>query len=539
METNTFIKKTAVLISIILIGATASMAQVIKGTIYRDGKPAAGVEVTAHKSKDSFFTSFDGKYEISVNSKSKYLKFTFPDVEEKYSLEGNTKEIIDFYLGGKPTNAGPTENPDANLGCQKELLKAKNKDYMRKLSLYNQFYKQKDYNSALEHWIHIYNKYPKSSENIYIHGLKIYNSFMKQAAPGEKDAFFEKVMEIHDRRIKYFGREGYNKGRKATAYLEYKLDSTKTENELKEVYKTGYTLLNSAVEAEGNKTEAAVLLLLMQTTDLLYKTGEFGSDKILEVYEKTTSIIDSNLEKTPDEKNYKMAKRAVNAIFVTSVAADCNTIEKLYRAKFDADPNNIDLLKKMLGLLNRKNCTDSKLFADGAERLYSLEPTAGAARSMARLFLKKGNIAKTVEYYKEAINRETDNIDKSTYLYELALLKFTQRDLSTARNLAKRSISLNSHMGKSYMLIGKIYASSSKSVSSKEFEQRIVFCLAVDYFIKAKSVDPNLAREANSQIASYRRHFPNKENAFFEGYSNGQIYRIGGWINETTKIRVR
>jgi tetratricopeptide (TPR) repeat protein len=523
-----------------MIGVSATMAQkAISGTVYRDGKPAAGVEVTAHKSKDSFFTSFDGKYEIQISAKSKYLKFTFPDTEAKHDLEGNTKDVIDFHLGEKPASAVSEGAPGEDLRSQAELIKAKEKDYLSNLSMYDQFYKQKDYKSALDSWIIVYNKYPKSSENIYIHGVKIYAGLIAKAASSEKEGLFAKMMEVHDRRIKYFGKEGYNTGRKASAYLTYKLETAQTDDELKIVYKTGYSWLESSMSMEENNTEAAVLVQLMQATSFLFKMGEFDSDKILQNYEKSSSIIDANLKESPNSESYLIAQKAINSIFENSGAADCEALTKLYSAKFAATPNDVPLLKKMLRMLNRENCTEGKLFADGAEKLYSLDPSSDAARSMARLFLRREDFAKAAEYYQQAIDAETDNEAKATYLFELSSLKFAQSKFKSARDLAKQSVRLNPAMGKSYILIGKIYAASAKTISEKEFEQRMVYCLAVDYFIKAKSADAETAVEANTEISRYSKHFPNKENAFFEGYSDGANYKIGGWINETTKIRVR
>jgi len=74
--------------------------RVIKGTVYmKDGKKAAGVIVTADKSKGKYFTSFDGLYEINANIKSKWIKFTFPDRVEKLNIEGITRDVIDFGTG--------------------------------------------------------------------------------------------------------------------------------------------------------------------------------------------------------------------------------------------------------------------------------------------------------------------------------------------------------------------------------------------------------------------------------------------------------
>jgi predicted Zn-dependent protease len=72
---------------VVLMSASAYAQRVITGTVYREGKVAAGVTVEAHKSSEVFMTSFDGKYKITVDNKSKYLKFTFIDDSRKVDIE--------------------------------------------------------------------------------------------------------------------------------------------------------------------------------------------------------------------------------------------------------------------------------------------------------------------------------------------------------------------------------------------------------------------------------------------------------------------
>jgi hypothetical protein len=87
----------AMLVLMLLATGGFGKQRVIKGTVYsKDGKKAAGIMVTADRSKGKYFTSFDGYYEITANIKSKWIKFTFPDRVEKISIEGITRDVIDF-----------------------------------------------------------------------------------------------------------------------------------------------------------------------------------------------------------------------------------------------------------------------------------------------------------------------------------------------------------------------------------------------------------------------------------------------------------
>jgi len=87
---------------ILLLGTYSANAQrIIKGTVYREGKVAAGVTVEGQKSSGTFMTSFDGLYEINVPEKCKYIKFTFIDESKKLDIETNTSNVIDFSFDGE------------------------------------------------------------------------------------------------------------------------------------------------------------------------------------------------------------------------------------------------------------------------------------------------------------------------------------------------------------------------------------------------------------------------------------------------------
>ncbi|NEW83028.1 MAG: hypothetical protein GZ094_11765 [Mariniphaga sp.] len=538
-----------VVILIFIIGVAGVMAQprIIKGTVYNvDGKPASGVNVSAHRMKgDPYFTSFDGKYELKIDAKSKYIKFVFPDREEKVDIAGNTSDVIDF--GKKASEVGtavvavtaPSGNVD--LRTRAQLVQAGVKEYIEAASIFDQFYKQDDYKSALAPWTIEYTKFPKSSENVYIQGIKIHEDLLAKAPEAEKEALLTKIMEIYDKRIEHFGNEGYNLGRKATIYLKYKLANAEqmTDDQKKVIYNNGFKWLETSVEKQGKESEAAVLLLLNRATALLFKTGDFKADKVMAVYDKTIAIVEENLAAKPDDDNYQKAKAGINRAFVESGAVTCEILIPLYQAEFEKKPDDLATLKKINYMLNREDCSDNKLYADVAEKLYKMEPTSQSAFSMARLFLKRSNTAKAIEYYEEAINSEKDKYEKANYCYELALVIYTQKDYPRVRNYARQAISLNPEWGKPYILIGKVYAASSKSIGESDIQQRLVFCLAVDQFLKAKAVDPDVAAEANKEIATYSQYFPNKEDAFFENLKAGSTFKVGGWINETTTVRLR
>ena len=58
------------------------------------------------------------------------------------------------------------------------------------LTIYNEFYKQKSYSSALNSWFYLFIHAPKRTKNIYIHGAAMYKSFIKN----EEDSIKREIL---------------------------------------------------------------------------------------------------------------------------------------------------------------------------------------------------------------------------------------------------------------------------------------------------------------------------------------------------------
>jgi len=535
---NLILKPILLTLAIALMVTYSAVAQrVIKGTVYREGKVAAGVNVEGQKAKSTFMTSFDGLYEITVPENCKYLKFIFIDDERKLDIEGNTSNVIDFSFDGAVPVAAEEVEAGAILKTSAELVAAGDKDFMSLTTLEKQFYDQKDYKSSLGPWRKLYKTYPKSTVNIYIHGLNIYQTLIEGSTDRKlKDLYIDTLMHVYDHRIKYFDQRGMNLGRQGTDYLKYKLDNEQlNDDQRKLILKKGFTYLEESVKLQGNESDAAVLILLMQSTKGLYSLGDLGKEKVIEIYDVVSKVVNSNLAKDPKSENYLTVRDVSDQIFQSSGAADCEALISIYTPKFDQIASNLEDLKKMIRMLDRQKCDASPLFAKASEKLYSLEPSAEAAYNMARLFVKADQLDKAETYYKQAVDLEKDQINLAKYYLELGQLNFQKPQL--AKSYLKKSIENNPSAGKTYIMLGDIYAHNSKSYGESDFEKSQVFWVAVDYYAKAKKADPTVEAEANQKIGTYSQYFPPKEEIFFNGLTVGQSITLGGWIGESTTIR--
>jgi len=525
------------------------MAQrVIKGTVYMDEKPAAGVTVEAHKGS-SMMTSFDGKYEVTADAKSKYLKFTFINESKKFDLDENSLPVIDFaFTGAIPGAEGSLVDAVSGaviLKSAEQLLQEQDKEFMNQLSLYSEFYKQEDYKSAYPHWEILKNKYPQSTSNIYIHGAKMFEWYYENAkTDAERDKYLDELMKLADQRIKYFGGKGFVIGRKGTAWLKYKLDDKRDTalegDQLKTVLQTGYDWLNTSMELEKGNTELPVILLLMQTTRSLFKMGAIQKEVVANNYDKCNSLLNEMATKTTEQnriKDINQIKDYIETLFSTSGAADCETLVRVFTPQFEEKNSDIDFIKSMLRRLRQTRCDNSDLVEKATIRLYELDPSAEAAFNMARGYLKKDNIEMARKYYEQAINQETDKKLLAQYYYERALLLLGKaNDYSGARENARKALSNDPDLCDANMLIGDIYIAASRSFDAKGIQKSAIFWVAVDYYNKARKGE-DCAIEAGNKANEYRRFFPNKEEAFMEGLQSGQSYKVEGWVNETTTVR--
>lgn len=547
---KTFSRITILFAFIVFATINSAMAQkTISGTVYMDGEPAAGVTVEAHKGS-TMMTSFDGKYQVTVDSKSKYIKFTLMATGEskKFDLNENSPAEIDFAFKGELPNAGGSEevsSGDISLKSVEELLTEQNKDFMNQLSLYTEFYKQNDYQSAFPHWKILYNKYPKSTSNIYIQGAKIFEYQIENAkTDAEKDKYLDEYMKLYDQRMKYFGEKGFVLGRKGTAFLKYKLDENRIKQiegeELKQVMLKGYEWLNESVNTEKSQAELPVFLLLMQTTRSLFKLDALPKETVIVNYEKTNKYLTEIIAKDADKDRVKSAQEIqpyIENLFSTSGAADCEALISIFTPQFKENIGDAEFIKSMLRRLRKAKCDESELAEKATARLYELEPSAEAAFNMAHEYLRKDDLANAKKYYDQAISQETDPKLLANYYYERALLLYIKESkYQEARDMARKAISLDADLCDVYMLIGDIYASSSRSFTGTNLEKSAVFWVAVDYYNKARRIDDCAAVAAN-KAADYKKYFPNKEDAFMEGLQDGQSYKVGGWINETTTVR--
>ena len=413
---------------------------------------------------------------------------------------------------------------------------------MVNVSLFNESVKNKLFADAVDPWYQVYNNCPNANKAIYSQGPKIISWQMSQAkTEEEKHQLKELLMQLYDKRIKYFGNDPkypvpYILGEKAMDYCEYF-----TEDPTKE---RAYGWLKQSVEGMGVQSKLTVISKFAEVSNGLYKSNpdKYGEQYIAD-YQKVSDLLaqigaDANNKNAATANQYK---DFIDNVFAVSGAADCSKLDEIYAKAVADNKENLDMLQKIMKLYRRVSCIESDVYFSAAEFSHKLQPTSESAAGCAAMSAKKGDYRAAVAYYDQAFQLAEEEEDKANYLYNNAVYYYSQlKDFPTARQYARRSLDINPNQGRCYMLIGLMYAESKPygDDAKGRILNKTVFWAAVDKFVKAKTVDPSITDEANKFIQSYSKYFPTKEECFdLPQELGGQTFTIAGWIGETTVCR--
>ncbi len=444
--------------------------------------------------------------------------------------------------------AGNTEAAKADLSVVADLssvLEQQDQQYgedsvqcVRNWSLYAEYYRQRNYDMAYEPWRYMFDYCPMATQNIYIHGANIIKHFYNtETDPAKREAWVDTLMMVYDRRIEMFGEEGRVLGRKAADL--YQLNPSAVQ-EL-------YELSERSIELEGMNAGADVLLINFQSTVRLADAALLEPEAILEAYERATDIIEYNLEHNPDNARfYNPAKNNIRAMF--EPYASCENLATVYGPRFEANPEDIELLERITEILDNSGCTNEDLFYETTKKLHEIRPEGESAFLMGRLENNRDNYRNAIRYFQQAAELfseedEEGNKDRIFRSYWLmAEISFRQlRELPQARRYARQAHQVTPNDGRPLILIGEMYAESASECGDDDVTKKAAYWTAVDKFAEAQNVaEEEAVKERAAQLAStFRQYFPNNEEIFFHGYTVGDSFRVECWINRNTTIRAR
>ena len=435
-------------------------------------------------------------------------------------------------------------------------------DCRENLSIFAESAKIKNYQAAYEPWMSVRTNCPKYSLATFQYGELILKDFIKNSSSEqEKMNYVDDLLKLYDEWAANFPiRKGVNQIGKIYSSKGQAMIDNNIEDKLK-IYQTFEYAYNNDINSFSNPKSLAYYF---QTAYDLFKMGnsEVPLEVLFNKYEELTERFESlridiakNIDiilkkeesgvalSSKEERNKRIYDTNSNAVGAylqlidqrIAKEATCDILIPLYSKSFEANKDNSLWIKRAAGRLDGKECSDDPLFVTLVEQLHSLEPSADSAYYLGILNDKSGNSDQALKYYQESVSLESDNYKKANILYRIAVKFKNSGRKTSSRNYAERALSFQPSMGKAYILIANLYASSANACGDSQFNKRAVYWLAAQTAQKAGRVDASIRKIANRTAASYNGRAPSKTDIFTEG-NQGQTVRFSCWIGRSVKV---
>ncbi len=436
-----------------------------------------------------------------------------------------------------------------------------NEECIQNLSIFAESAKVKNYEAAYEPWLKVRNDCPSINLAVYSYGEKILKYKFENSSGQEQISFAKDVLKLYDQWLENFPTKKNKKvvgdiiSSKAQAMIDYNFG-----NKI-EIYNTFDKAFTTDPESFTNPKG---LYNYFKTLYDLYKEGASGvsMEKLFDKYEEVSEKFELEATKLArnldvilnkeelgivltskeirSKKVYEVNSNAIGIMLknldaIIAKEATCENLIPLYNKNFEENKMDPLWLKRAASRMDNKECSDDPLFVTLVEALHNLDPSADSAYYLGLLNDKRRNETEALRFYEESVRLGTDPYKKAKILYKIAL-KFKNRGRKlSARNYANKALSYQPSLGRAYLLIASLYASSANDCGETQFEKRAVYWLAANISAKAGRVDASIRKLANKTKASYLGRAPSKTDIFTEG-NEGDRIKFDCWINASVKV---
>jgi len=431
---------------------------------------------------------------------------------------------------------------------------AQNTECVTNLSIYTEHVKVKNYDAAYTPWKMVYETCPGLNRANFIYGERILKDKIKKSSGADKDGFVNDLLALYDASMVHFP--------KKTKLADVIIKKVLLQYDNKMISDGEvYSELGSAFTKDkpNFKNPKALYLYFSSLVDL-HKSGSKQLQEVFDVYDDVTEKIEEENGKLTDRitkllpkeeagtltsKEKKQLKAATtNSKSFGKIAgsvdsklgalADCGNLIPLYQKSFDAKKGDVTWVKRAVGRMFAKECTDDPMFKKLFEAQLALDPSADAYVYGGTLKSKAGDTKGAVADFDKALSLETDAKKRSKIAYKVATI-YRRGSKGTARKYAQKAIDANPSNGKAYLLIANLYATSANQCGNTTFEKRAIYWKAASMARKAGKVDPSLSSRANKSATSYSAKAPSKEDIFTAGMA-GKTVSFSCWVGGSVKV---
>ncbi len=436
-----------------------------------------------------------------------------------------------------------------------------NEDDINSLSIFSEYVKAKNYDAAYEPWMELRKRNPKFNSAIFVYGERILKHMIKNSSADQKVEYINDLVKLWDeKRINFPNKTplGDILAKSAQLKYDYMNELNITKSEVYNMFDSAFITDSKTFNNPKNLYTYFGLIVdlydedLKSPEELFTKYDEISEKVEMEIKNYTNKvnkflpeeISESDVELSPKDKkrvsSYNSFLKAYDQISKgmekkVGDRANCENLIILYDRSYEDNKESGVWLQRALNRLFNKECMDSELFVKILQQKNMLDPNASTAYYLGIIKAKEGKSSEALEYYNQAIDLENDGYEKAKILFRIATQFKKDGLFSRARSYYMQALRFNPSMGRCYLAIAQMYASSAKNCGSDNFTQRSVYWLASNEALKASRVDSKLKKLANQSSKNYLAKAPQKSEIFSSG-REGEIISVGCWIGRTVKV---
>lgn len=404
------------------------------------------------------------------------------------------------------------------------------------LSYYKEYYKSKNYDSALPNWRKAYSLCPPTAnQTMLVDGTTLVRKLIvKNAANAEyRNALIDTLFSIHRTRAEYYPKY------KVVAMNNLGFDMANFyKNDAQKLFEG----LNEVIAANKELTKPSVLLIDLNAAIQMYQNNELDADALISVYQNNMAYLEQAVPADANAKEeLEKVKDDMESLFISSKVASCEKILEVYTPRYEAAPEDLALVSNIVKMMSSADdCTDNDLYLNAATSLHKLQPSSQSAYFLYKLNAARGNFDEAVNYISEALTYPEISVETAAdYNYEAATFCVKNGKNAKALEFANKSMELaDSYKGKAYFLIGTIWGATT--CGGDEITRRAPYWVAYDYMAKAKEADPSLAEDCNRMMSQYRVYFPQTAEAFMYDLTDGKPYKVScNGMTANTTVRTQ
>lgn len=386
------------------------------------------------------------------------------------------------------------------------------------------------FNDLYPSWTYVFLNCPGYRLNTFINGVPILEHRIAQLSGEEKAATIDTLLMLFDERILYFGDEPFVLGAKATAMVKHIPDSIKKI----------FSVLQEVIELNGKNSANHLVVFYMQYAVYMHEAGHMSLMDLIDIYIEVDEIATYNIE-LEDERSAEYIESMDRIEQLMLNYLECDVMNDVFRPRYLADSTNVELCRKIIGLMAVKRCYDQPLFQRTLNQLNRLDPTPRLLMIQGNYFFRDGNYTEALKSFRKAVEGfDEDNVREKFDAYlRIAEIHLLEKRYPEGRTAVINALRLRPDEPNALIMLGDIYLHGANTCGSSLIAKHVGFWAAFEKYQRAQSLsnDPVVNSKAANGISNARHGFPTTADLFFEGYRPGQTVTAPCWIGETVVIR--